>query len=138
MTVLNAVARPTKALLLYGHAVAFGTGRAYVAQCVWRVIRRWPSPASDMVESSAAATCYDPVPVRAVAELIIGIGRVRARLGEITCPALVAHAVADRLVPVAYARDLAGRLNGPVTTLFLEGSGHAITCDARRQDVVDG
>ncbi len=126
--------RPT-ALLLYATALAVGNRLAYLAPYAWRVIRRWPSPASDMVEISAATTCYDPVPVRAVAELITGIGRVRARLGEITCPVLVAHAVSDRLVPVAYARDLARRIGGPVTTLFLEGSGHGITVDVRRQDV---
>jgi len=132
-----ALRRRPKALLLYAPALAVANRLAYLAPYVWRVIRRWPSPASDMVESSAAATCYDPVPVRAVAELITGIRRVRGRLGEITCPALVAHAVADRLVPVAYAQELARRLSGPVTTLFLDGSGHAITCDARRQDVAD-
>ena len=132
-----ALRRRPKALLLYAPALAVRNSRAYLTPYVWRVIRRWPSPASDMVEQSAAATCYDPVPVRAVAELITGIGRVRARLGEITCPALVAHAVSDRLVPVADARLLAHRLGGAVTTLFLEGSGHSITTDARRQDVAD-
>src|SRR5881397_2426093 len=35
---------------------------------------------------------------------------VRRRLGEIRCPALVAHAVSDRLVPVRYAHELAARL----------------------------
>jgi carboxylesterase len=132
-----ALRRRPKALLLYAPALAVRNRFAYLTPYVWRVIRRWPSPASDMVEPSAAATCYDTVPVRAVAELIAGIRQVRSRLGEITCPTLVAHAVSDRLVPVADARELARRLGGPVTTLFLEGSGHAITCDARRQDVAD-
>ena len=132
-----ALRRRPKALLLYAPALAVRNPFAYLTPYLWRVIRRWPSPASDMVEQSAAATCYDQVPVRAVAELIAGIRRVRAKLGEITCPALVAHAVSDRLVPVADARDLARRLGGPVTTLFLEGSGHSITTDARRQDVAD-
>src|SRR5207253_1701267 len=87
--------------------------------------------------ASALAACYDPAPVRAVAELIHGIGLVRGRLGEIRCPALVSHAVSDRLVPVQYARDLAARLGGPVTTLFLEGTGHAITVDARRRELAE-
>src|SRR2546425_137981 len=55
--------------------------------------------------------------------------------GEITCPAFVAHAVRDQVVPVSDARELARRLGGPVRTLFLEGSGHAITVDVRRRDV---
>jgi len=130
-----ALRRRPKALLLYAPALAVGNRLAYLAPYVWRVIRRWPSPASDMVEQSAAATCYDPVPVRAVAELITGIGRVRARLGEITCPALVAHAVSDRLVPVADARLLAHRLGGAVTTLVLAGRRHSVTTDASRADV---
>jgi esterase/lipase len=114
-----------------------GNPLAYLAPYVYRVIKQWPSPASDLVDLNAGAKCYDPAPVRAVAELIHGIGLVRGRLGEIRCPALVAHAVADRLVPVQYARDLATRLGGPVTTLFLEGTGHAITVDARRRDVAE-
>ena len=43
----------------------------------------------------------------------------------------------DRLVPIQYARDLAARLGGPVTTLYLEGTGHAITVDARRRDLAE-
>jgi carboxylesterase len=100
-------------------------------------LRRKPSAVSDLVDLNAGAKCYDPAPVRAVAELIHGIGLVRRRLGEIRCPALVAHAVNDQLVPVQYARDLAARLGGPVTTLYLDGTGHAITVDARRRDVAD-
>src|SRR2546428_493967 len=80
-------------------------------------------------------TVSGPIPLRAVAELITGISRVRGRLGEITCPAFVAHAVRDQVVPVSDARELARRLGGPVRTLFLEGSGHAITVDVRRRDV---
>ena len=97
---------------------------------------RLSSP-SDLVDLNAGAKCYDPAPVRAVAELLHGIGLVRKRLGEIRCPALVAHAVSDRLVPIQYARDLAARLGGPVTTLYLEGTGHAITVDARRRDLAE-
>jgi carboxylesterase len=137
MTLDIALRRKPSAVLLCATALGMGNPIAYLAPYVWRVIREVPSPASDLVDLNAGAKCYDPAPVRAVAELIHGIGRVRGRLGEIRCPALVAHAVSDRLVPVQYARELAARLGGPVTTLFLEGTGHAITVDARRRDVVD-
>jgi carboxylesterase len=137
MTLDIALRRKPSALLLCGTALGMGNPLAYLAPYVYRVIKQWPSPASDLVDLNAGAKCYDPAPVRAVAELIHGIGLVRGRLGEIRCPALVAHAVADRLVPVQYARDLATRLGGPVTTLFLEGTGHAITVDARRRDVAE-
>lgn len=132
-----ALRRQPSALLLYGTALAIRQRLAYLAPYVWRVVRTWPSPASDLVELNAGGECYDPAPVRAVAELIAGIARVRGRLGEIRSPALVAHAVSDSLVPVACARDLSKRLGGPVQTLFLEGTGHAITVDARRREVAE-
>ena len=137
MTLDIALRRTPSALLLFATALGMSNPIAYLAPYVWRVIRHVPSPASDLVDLNAGAKCYDPAPVRAVAELIHGIGLVRGRLGEIRCPALVAHAVSDRLVPVQYARDLAARLGGPVTTLFLEGTGHAITVDARRRELAE-
>jgi carboxylesterase len=137
MTLDIALRRKPAAVLLCATALGMGNPIAYLAPYVWRVIRQVPSPASDLVDLNAGAKCYDPAPVRAVAELIHGIGLVRRRLSEIRCPALVAHAVSDRLVPVQYAHELAARLGGPVTTLFLEGTGHAITVDARRRDVAE-
>ena len=132
-----ALRRKPSALLLCATALGMGNPIAYLAPYVWRVVKEVPSPASDLVDLNAGAKCYDPAPVRAVAELLHGIGLVRRRLGEIRCPALVAHATSDRLVPVRYARELAGRLGGDVTTLFLDGTGHAITVDARRQDLAE-
>jgi carboxylesterase len=137
MTLDIALRRKPSAVVLCATALGMGNPIAYLAPYVWRVIRQVPSPASDLVDLNAGAKCYDPAPVRAVAELLYGIGLVRRRLGEIRCPALVAHAVNDRLVPVRYAHELAGSLGGPVTTLFLEGTGHAITVDARRRDVAE-
>jgi len=137
MTLDLALRRKPSAVLLCATALGMSNPIAYLAPFVWRVIRQVPSPASDLVDLNAGAKCYDPAPVRAVAELIHGIGLVRGRLGDIRCPALVAHAVSDRLVPVQYARDLAARLGGPVTTLFLEGTGHAITVDARRRELAE-
>jgi carboxylesterase len=137
MTLDIALRRNPRAVLLCATALGMGNPIAYLAPYVWRVIKQVPSPASDLVDLNAGAKCYDPAPVRAVAELIHGIGLVRRRLGEIRCPALVAHAVNDRLVPVRYARELATRLGGPVTTLYLDGTGHAITVDARRREVAE-
>ena len=130
-----ALRREPSAVVLCATALGIGNPIAYLAPYVWRVVKQVPSPASDLVDLNAGGKCYDPAPVRAVAELLHGIRLVRSRLGEIRCPALVAHAVADRLVPIRYARELAARLGGPVRTLFLEGTGHAITVDARRSDV---
>lgn len=137
MTLDIALRRKPSAVILCATALGMSNPIAYLAPYVWRVIRQVPSPASDLVDLNAGAQCYNPAPVRAVAELIHGIGLVRRRLGEIRCPALVAHAVNDRLVPVQYARELAARLGGPVTTLYLDGTGHAITVDARRREVAE-
>ena len=93
MTLDIALRRKPSAVLLCGTALGMGNPLAYLAPYVWRVIKQWPSPASDLVDLNAGAKCYDPAPVRAVAELIHGIGLVRGRLGEIRCLALVAHAV---------------------------------------------
>jgi carboxylesterase len=137
MTLDIALRRKPSAVVLCATALGMGNPIAYLAPYVYRVIKQVPSPASDLVDLNAGAKCYDPAPVRAVAELLHGIGLVRRRLGEIRCPALVAHAVTDRLVPVRYAQQLAGALGGPVTTLYLDGTGHAITVDARRRDVAE-
>jgi carboxylesterase len=132
-----ALRRKPSAVLLCATALGMGNPIAYLAPYVYRVIKQVPSPASDLVDLNAGAKCYDPAPVRAVAELLHGIGLVRNRLSEIRCPALVAHAVSDKLVPVRYAHGLVASLGGPVTTLYLDGTGHAITVDARRHDVVE-
>jgi carboxylesterase len=137
MTLDLALRRKPAALLLYATVLQIGHRGAYLAPYVWRFVRRWPSPPNDMVEPCADLTCYDPAPVRAMSELIHGIGLVRPRLGEIQAPAFVAHAAADRLVPVSCAGELAERLGGPVTTMVIDGSGHSLTADARRLQVAE-
>src|SRR2546425_135250 len=49
-----ALRRRPSALLLYGVALAVRNRLAYLAPYAWRVIRRWPSPPSDVVEASVA------------------------------------------------------------------------------------
>lgn len=130
-----ALRRRPAALLLYATVLSIAMRGAYLAPYFWRVVRRWSAPTSDFVDREVRSTAYDPAPVRAVSELIAGMRRVRRRVEEIRAPALVAHAVADRLVPVANARELARRLTGPVSTLLLEGTGHSITADAKRHEL---
>jgi len=130
-----ALRRDPTALLLYAAVLEISHRGAYLAPYFWRIVRRWPSPPTDMFEPNGDLVCYDPAPVRAMGELISGIRRVRGRLGEIRAPALVAHAVRDRFVPVSCAEELVTRLRGPVHKYVIDGSGHAITADARRDDV---
>lgn len=137
MTLDLALRRRPAALLLYAAVVSIAHRGAYLAPFVWRVIRRWPAPASDMYEPNEALRCYDPAPVRAMSELINGIGRVRRQLGRITTPALVAHAVQDRFVPLSSAEEIAAGLSGPVEKAIIDGSGHALTCDVKRNEVAE-
>lgn len=132
-----ALRRDVSALLLYAAVLSISKRGAYLAPYVWRWIRRWPSPATDMVRPNEQLRCYDPAPVRAMSELITGIGRVRSRLRAILSPALVAHSLQDRFVPLSSAREIASRLGGPVETLYIDGSGHAITADVKWRDVAD-
>jgi len=132
-----ALQRDVAALLLYAAVLRVRQRGAYLAPYVWRFIRRWPSPPSDMVEPNEALRCYDPAPVRAMSELLTGISRVRPYLGEIAAPALIAHSVRDTLVPLESAEEIASRVSGPVEKLYLDGCGHAITADAKRQEVAE-
>lgn len=140
-----ALRRPVRALLLYAAAVSVSRRAAYLAPYGWRVIRRWGSPgrrrsAADPValpDLPEPVSTYDPIPVRAVAELIRGMRRVRPHLSEITAPALVLHAAGDRWVPVASGREIAARLGGPVELGVLPSDEHAITAGSDRDLVAD-
>ncbi|HET8568081.1 MAG TPA: alpha/beta fold hydrolase [Candidatus Limnocylindria bacterium] len=131
-----ALRRDPAALLLYATALGIGPRGAYLAPLVWRFIRCWPAPPSDLVDSEGECVTYDPAPVRPVSELIWAIRRIRPRLREIDAPALIAHAVSDKFVPLRCAQELATALRGHVETLFLSDTGHAITADAKRHEVV--
>src|SRR5207244_4155395 len=109
-----ALQRDVGALLLYAAVLRVRQRGAYLAPYVWRFIRRWPSPRSDMVEPDETLRCYNPAPVRAMSELLTGISRVRPYLREISAPALVAHSVRDALVPLESAEEIASRLSGTV------------------------
>lgn len=130
-----ALRRRPAALLLYATALAIRERIAYITPYIWRLVRSWPSPKSDSVDPETCTPCYDPAPLRAVSELIAGIGRVRRRLHEIDAPALVAHALTDRFVPISCSYELERRLRGPIRTLYLDGTGHGITADAKRHEV---
>lgn len=50
---------------------------------------------------------------------------VTARLGEITCPALIVHGTADASIPMEKAEVLRDSLGGPTTLVAIEGGPHA-------------
>ncbi len=50
---------------------------------------------------------------------------ITARLGEITCPALVMHGTSDAAIPMARAETLRDGLGGKAALVPIDGAGHA-------------
>jgi 3-oxoadipate enol-lactonase len=50
---------------------------------------------------------------------------ITARLGEISCPALILHGTADAAIPVAKAEAVRDGLAGPVSLVLVEGASHS-------------
>lgn len=126
-----ALRRPAGALLLFAAALTLRHRATALAPYLWRVVRRWPRATAPV----GAPGRFERAPVRAIGELVTGMRRVRAALGLITAPALVAHATGDPLVPVSSAYRIARELGGPVDLLLLEGAGHAITASTHRDRI---
>jgi len=57
----------------------------------------------------------------------LGRDDIRARVSEITCPALVLHGTADQTIPNAFGEELAQRLPGCKGFIKIEGAGHGAT-----------
>lgn len=129
MALALALQRPVAALLLFAAALSLRHRVTALAPYLWRVVPRWPRATA----AAGAPGRYERVPVRAVGELVIGMRRVRSRLGVIAAPTLVAHATGDPIVPVSSAERLARELGGAVELLLLESTGHAITAEADRE-----
>lgn len=58
---------------------------------------------------------------------------ITARLGEITCPALIVHGTADIAIPMAKAEQLRDGLGGTTTLVPVEGGPHAANITHARQ-----
>ena len=50
---------------------------------------------------------------------------ITARLGEITCPALILHGTADAAIPMARAEVVQAGLAGPASLVSVDGGSHA-------------
>jgi carboxylesterase len=73
------------------------------------------------------------MPFATLASLVDCMEHVRPRLGEVACPALVAHGRKDHTIPFACADELAARLAGTVERMTLERSFHVLTLDLERE-----
>src|SRR5262249_49182503 len=83
----------------------------------------------------AVNPCYGAFPVRAIAELALGMRAVEAALPQIAAPVLVLHGKRDHTAPVACAQLIADRINAHTRVRVLPRSFHLIAVDVER-DVV--
>jgi carboxylesterase len=83
----------------------------------------------DIADPEGTEMSYDKTPLRALASLAEAGAKIRPRLGEIRCPALVITSRQDHVVPPEDSDVLAATLSGEVERLFLERSYHVATVD---------
>jgi pimeloyl-ACP methyl ester carboxylesterase len=93
--------------------------------------------APDILDPEARRTqvTYSEQPAHAGNDLRLAGRRVEGRLGEVSCPAFVAHGRADRVCPVNNAKIVHAKLGTPARDkelLILERSHHIITRDLER------
>ena len=74
---------------------------------------------------------YSIIEMRALAR------RVQRRLGDITAPCLVIHALHDDVSSAGNAEQVARNVRGPVELVLLENSYHMITVDRERRTVTE-
>jgi len=81
---------------------------------------------------------YPMNPLRSVAELKALMGEMQAALPRVRVPALLVHSHDDRYVVRDSMENIHAALGTPdKTMLWIQGSGHVATEDARRREVFD-
>jgi carboxylesterase len=88
---------------------------------------------NDIAEDGQEEIAYDQTPLRPLLSLSVTSTEVRARLAEVTCPALVMVSPQDHVVNPQNSEVLANELGGPVERLTLERSYHVATLDHDRE-----
>ena len=89
----------------------------------------------DIADPDADEASYDATPLRPLTTMLAAGEDVRARLGEVTCPALIITSRQDHVVNPADSDVLAESLGGPVERIWLEESFHVATLDFDRAEV---
>src|SRR3546814_15261344 len=83
----------------------------------------------DIALPGADEASYDATPRRALLTMIVAGRDVRARLGDIRCPALIITSRQDHVINPADSDILAEGIAGPVERIWLEDSYHVATLD---------
>jgi carboxylesterase len=93
------------------------------------------SVGGDIADPDADEASYDETPLRPLLTMIVAGQDVRARLPEVTVPALVITSRQDHVVNPGDSDILAAELGGPVERIWLEKSFHVATLDYDRAEV---
>lgn len=92
---------------------------------------------SQMSAGDSAAAGLTGNPWYSVIEMRALARRVQRRLGDITAPCLVIHALHDDVSSAGNAEQVARNVRGPVELVLLENSYHMITVDRERRTVTE-
>jgi carboxylesterase len=90
----------------------------------------------EMLFSGAIADAGLPfMPGRSLAQNLSLIRYTKKLLPQITAPMLIVHSTEDDITHIRNAEDLAAKVKGPVTKLYLTDSYHLVTVDRERAKV---
>jgi carboxylesterase len=102
---------------------------------VWRHSRKGPREWFD-AQAAREHLTYPVRSLRAVAELDSVLKRMRLALPSVRTPTLLIHSRDDRFVTPEHMTQIQGSLGSAwVETRWIEGSSHALTQDARKDEV---
>jgi carboxylesterase len=100
-------------------------------------IPRWvKAVGNDSLEKGVDEKAYVRLPMRSTHELALLSRDARAKLGTVTCPALVFSSTVDHVVPPANQREIYDRLGSPDKTFVsLDDCYHLATMDCGKERV---
>ena len=139
-----------RAIATLATALWLTRGAEIVDRAYFRISQKLPFVAKTWLPKFAGSDICDPemkranriatgsagMPLASLHSLIEFGAHVRARLGEIRVPALVAHSRRDHTVPYACLDALVtGLASRPLEPLTLEHSFHCITLDVEREQI---
>lgn len=124
------------ALVLVNPALTVPSGGRF-APLLAPFLRTVPAIASDIADPSAYEEAYERTPVRGVVQLGRLLRRVRAELGEVRAPLLLATSPDDGVVDPRDSDRIAAAVAGAVERMRLARSRHVATLDHDAEHLFD-
>ncbi len=101
----------------------------------WRFAKKGPPDWHDP-QAAVGHLEYPLAPVLGGAELCDLLAELRRSLPSVTCPALIVHSRGDLTVPASHAEAIFANIgSAQKELLWVDDSGHVVTCDAERERV---